>query len=122
VRILRVTLSRLAVGGIALGLVVLVACGGDDNGGGSGNSGVQPTNCPSPCTVGTVCYQPAPNANCNGTWYCWSDQKWYCAPEESGGPSDATITFEAAAPEAGDEAGDDASTSASDGEAGAGGG
>ena len=106
----------MTVGGAALGLLVLVACGGDDNGGGSGNSGTAPTSCPAmPCTVGAICYQPAPNANCNGTWYCWSDQKWYCAPEESGGPGDATITFEAGEP----EAGDDSATPTGDAEAGA---
>jgi hypothetical protein len=23
---------------------------------------------------------------CNGTWYCWSDTNWHCAPPDSGGP------------------------------------
>ncbi|MGH7295506.1 MAG: hypothetical protein ACRELB_11260 [Polyangiaceae bacterium] len=111
---------RTAAGGVGVALVLLAACGGDDNGGGSGNSGTQPTSCPAPCTEGAVCYQPAPNANCNGTWYCWSDVKWHCAPEEAGGPGgDATVTFESGEP----EAGDDASSPGSDGgDAGSGGG
>jgi hypothetical protein len=32
--------------------------------------------------------------NCNGTWYCWSDSAWHCAPPDSGppgGPGDATV-------------------------------
>ncbi len=76
--------------------MLVVACGDDSNGGNGGTTqNPQPSTCPAtPCTVGAICYQPAPNANCNGTWYCWSDTTWHCAPEESGGPGDATISFD----------------------------
>jgi hypothetical protein len=82
--------------------LVAEACG-DDTDGTSGNSGTQPSSCPSPCTVGALCYQPAPDSNCDGNWYCWDDSRWHCAPPESGGPGDATVIFEAGAAEAGDE-------------------
>ena len=100
-RVVRVTLV-----GFALGLGLLGACGDDTgNGGGGSSSGAEPSTCPpTPCTANTVCYQPAAGENCNGTWYCWSDQKWHCAPEESGGPGDANITFESSVPEAAPEA------------------
>lgn len=80
---------------LAVFLGTIAACGDDTGNGGSTQENPQPTSCPAtPCTVGAICYQPAPNANCNGTWYCWSDTTWHCAPEESGGPGDATITFD----------------------------
>ncbi|HEY6462277.1 MAG TPA: hypothetical protein VIY73_19050 [Polyangiaceae bacterium] len=89
-RALRATFVVLAVF-----LGTIAACGDDTGNGGSTQENPQPTSCPpTPCTVGALCYQPAPNANCNGTWYCWSDTTWHCAPEESGGPGDATITFD----------------------------
>jgi hypothetical protein len=25
-------------------------------------------------------------ANCNGTWYCWDDSKWHCAPPDASAP------------------------------------
>jgi hypothetical protein len=76
-----------------LGLVLAAACG-DDSNGGSGNSPTQPASCGAPCMVGTMCYQPDPSSNCNGDWYCWSDSLWHCAPPDSGGPGDATVTFD----------------------------
>jgi len=83
---------------------VALACGGDDNGNG-GNSAQQPTSCASPCTPGALCYQPDPSSNCNGDWYCWSDSLWHCAPPDSGGPGDATVTFDIYIP--GEEGGDE---------------
>jgi hypothetical protein len=94
---------------------VAVACGGDDTGQGGSSSGTQPSSCATPCTPGALCYQPDPGSSCNGDWYCWNDAKWYCAPPDSGGPGDATVTFETGAV----EAGDDGTTAAGDGEAGA---
>lgn len=74
---------------VAFGVTVtILACSGDDNGGGSGSqSPLPPNGCPAePCKAGTLCFQQ-PEPSCNGTWYCWSnDQKWHCAPEDAGGP------------------------------------
>ena len=107
---------RVTVLGFAVGLGVLGACGGDDSSGGGGgsSSGAEPSTCPpTPCTPGDICYEPAAGENCNGTWYCWSDMKWRCQPPDSGGPGDASITFESSAPESappvegGGEGGDD---------------
>lgn len=108
---------RLAFAATAVALIGVAACGDDSsNGGGSTKENPQPTSCPpTPCTVGAICYQPAPNANCNGTWYCWSDTKWHCAPEESGGPGDATVTFESGS---GDETEPEAVAPGPDAEAG----
>ena len=89
---------------------IVVSCGGDDTGGGGGSGGTQPSACASPCTPGALCYQPEPGTSCNGNWYCWDDSKWHCAPPDSGGPSDATVTF---------ETGGDDGTTGGDGEAGA---
>ena len=75
--------------------VIAVACGGDSSGTtGNSQSDLPPGACPSePCTVGTICRGPVESA-CNGTWYCWSDTKWHCAPPDAGGaggfPPDAT--------------------------------
>lgn len=84
--------------------VVALACGDDTSNGGSGNSPTQPSSCPSPCTPGALCYQPAPDLNCNGDWYCWDDSKWHCAPPDSGGPGDATVVFDTGG---GDDASED---------------
>jgi hypothetical protein len=66
--------------------VTLLACGGDDSSNGSSQSQLPPNGCPAePCKVGTICFQQ-PEPTCNGTWYCHADQKWYCAPEDAGGP------------------------------------
>jgi hypothetical protein len=77
--------------------------------------------------VGAICYQPAPTENCNGAWYCWSDQNWHCAPPDSGGPSDATVNFdigypgdENGDPEPGEDASDGATEAAPSGDAGPG--
>jgi hypothetical protein len=85
--------------------VVAVACGDDSTDNNSGNGTTQPSSCPSPCTPGALCYQPAPDLNCNGDWYCWDDDMWHCAPPDSGGPGDATVTFDTGN---GDDSGDDA--------------
>ena len=77
--------SALAV---ALGVTVtLLACGGDDSSsGGASQSAIPPNGCPAePCKTGTVCFAQA-EPSCDGTWYCWSDQKWYCQPQDGGGP------------------------------------
>ena len=69
--------------------LVGVACGGDDSDNGTGV--VPPSNCMDPCSgQPSPCFGP-PEPNCNGSWYCWSDDKWHCAPEEAGGPPDATL-------------------------------
>jgi hypothetical protein len=71
--------------------LVAAACSGDDSTGGGSNSAVPPSTCPAePCTVGALCYGPV-EPSCNGSWYCWSDTKWHCAPQDSGGPADATL-------------------------------
>ena len=105
-------LSALPVAAVLA--AVVVNCG-DDTSNNSSSAGTQPSACPSPCTAGALCYQPAPDTTCNGYWYCWDDSKWHCAPPDSGGPSDATVTFDTGA--AG--RGDDATTAAGDAEAGA---
>ena len=99
---------RVIAPGFAIAFAVLAACGGDDSSNGS-SGGPQPSACPpTPCTVGAICYQPAPNENCNGSWYCWTDTMWHCAPQDAGGPSDATVTFESSTgDDGGSEAGDD---------------
>jgi hypothetical protein len=97
---------------------VVLACGGDDSSANGGNSQTQPSNCPSPCTTGQLCYQPDPSSNCNGDWYCWSDSLWHCAPQDSGGPGDATVVFDTGG---GQEAGDEEPVMTGDAEAGAGG-
>ena len=67
-------------------LVLVAACNGDDSSPGSTQSGVPPAACgPQPCTVGKICSLQAEPA-CDGTWYCWSDTNWHCAPPDSGGP------------------------------------
>jgi hypothetical protein len=77
-----------------VGSLVVVACSGDDSNSGGSGSGPPPSNCTEPCSpVGSVCFGPV-EPNCNGSWYCWSDTDWHCAPEEAGGPPDATL-FEA---------------------------
>lgn len=65
----------------------ILACSGDDSSsGGSSQSQVPPNGCPAePCKPGTECFQQ-PVPACNGTWYCHADQKWYCSPEDGGGP------------------------------------
>jgi hypothetical protein len=73
---------------VAFGVTVtILACSGDDSSnGGSSNSPIPPNGCPSePCKANTVCLQQ-PEPACNGTWYCWTDQKWYCQPQDAGGP------------------------------------
>ena len=92
---------------------VALACGGDDSSK-NGSGGVAPSACATPCTSGALCYQPVVGALCDGDWYCWDDSKWHCAPPDSGGPGDATVTFETGAPEGGDDG-----TGVADGEAGA---
>jgi hypothetical protein len=99
-RVVHVLAATTALLFVAL---VVEGCGDDSTGANSGNNVTQPSSCPSPCTVGALCYQPAPSSNCDGDWYCWDDSRWHCAPQESGGPGDATVVFESAAPEAGDE-------------------
>jgi hypothetical protein len=73
---------------VILGVTVtLIACSGDDSSGGSSQSQLPPNGCPAePCKVGTECYAQA-EPGCNGTWYCWTDQKWYCQPQDAGGPA-----------------------------------
>jgi hypothetical protein len=83
--------------------LIAEGCGDDSTDGSSGNSGTQPSSCASPCTAGAQCYQPAPDSNCDGDWYCWNDSRWHCAPPESGGPGDATAVFESGGAEASDE-------------------
>jgi hypothetical protein len=78
----------------ALACVVVLGCGGDSSGTtGNSQTDVPPSSCMSPCMVGAICTGPAEPA-CAGTWYCWSDTKWHCAPPDSGGvggfPPDAT--------------------------------
>ena len=95
-------------------LVVAAACGGDDSSNG-GNSVVPPSACVAPCTPGApICSGPV-EPNCNGSWYCWSDSTWHCAPPDSGGPADATL-YEAAYPDDGPDEAAEASpaTDASD--------
>jgi hypothetical protein len=77
---------RSLVALLVLGAILVVAgCNSDDSSSGSPQSAVPPSNCTEPCTVGAQCYGPA-SSGCNGTWYCWSDTKWYCAPQDGGGP------------------------------------
>jgi hypothetical protein len=74
---------------VTLGVTVtLLACSGDDSSGsGSSQSPIPPNGCPAePCMVGHTCLQQA-EPGCDGTWYCWTDQKWYCQPQDSGGPA-----------------------------------
>jgi hypothetical protein len=26
--------------------------------------------------------------NCNGTWYCWDDSMWHCAPPDASAPGE----------------------------------
>jgi hypothetical protein len=96
--------------------IAVVAC---SSGGSSGNGTepTQPSACASPCTPGTLCYQPDPSSNCNGDWYCWSDTTWHCAPPDSGGPGDATVNFDTGG---GDDASEEEPATTSDAEAGAG--
>ena len=55
----------------------------------------QPSSCPSAVHAPGRSVTSRPRAaNCNGDWYCWSDQTWYCAPPDSGGPGDATVMFD----------------------------
>jgi hypothetical protein len=72
---------------VAFGITVtILACGGDDSSSGSSQSPIPPNGCTAePCQVGTKCLQQ-PEPACNGTWYCWTDQKWYCQPQDAGGP------------------------------------
>lgn len=66
--------------------VVVAGCSSDDSSDDSSQSMIPPSTCPAePCTTGAICYGPA-ESTCNGTWYCWNDGKWYCAPPDSGGP------------------------------------
>jgi hypothetical protein len=75
---------------VAVGSLVAIAACGDDSTG-TGNSTTPPSNCTLPCSpLGGICYGPV-EPNCNGSWYCWDDTKWHCAPEDSGGPPDATL-------------------------------
>jgi hypothetical protein len=77
-----------------VGSLVFVACSGDDSSNGGGNSTAPPSNCTEPCSpAGFICYGPV-EPSCNGSWYCWSSGDYHCAPEEAGGPPDATL-FEA---------------------------
>jgi hypothetical protein len=66
-------------------LLVVSACNGDDSSSGSSQSPIPPSQCTAPCTAGALCYGAAESA-CDGTWYCWSDTKWHCAPPDGGGP------------------------------------
>jgi len=87
----------LIAGVVASACVIVVGCG-DDSTGTTGNSqsDLPPGSCPAtPCMVGAICMGPVESA-CDGTWYCWSDQKWHCAPPDGGGgggfPPDATTS------------------------------
>ena len=87
----------LIAGVVASACLIVVACG-DDSSGTTGNSqsDLPPGSCPAtPCMVGTICMGPVESA-CDGTWYCWADQKWHCAPPDGGGgggfPPDATTS------------------------------
>lgn len=71
--------------GIALVLSAVCACNGDDSSSPSGQDGAAPPVCAGPCKPGAMCYAQMTNA-CNGTYYCWSDSQWHCAPPDSGGP------------------------------------
>ena len=100
--------------------LVTLAAGACSSNGSSGNgdqSPTQPSSCPSPCTPGALCYQPDPNSDCNGDWYCWSDSLWHCAPPDSGGPGDATVDLDSGG---GAEGGDEEPTPMGDAEAGGG--
>jgi len=72
---------------LLVGLVV-VACGGDDSGDGGSSNGGTPPACTEPCQPGDMCFQPA-EGNCNGSWYCWDDAKWHCAPPDASSPGEA---------------------------------
>lgn len=77
---------RVAFAVALASILALLACGDDSSTGGPSQSQIPPNGCPSePCMVGTTCLQQ-PEPTCNGTWYCWSDQKWYCQPQDAGGP------------------------------------
>lgn len=88
----------------------VAACSGDDSsGGGNSQTPVPPSNCPAtPCKTGAMCFGPA-EAACNGTWYCWSDQAWHCAPQDSGAGGGAPDTG------AGDDGGAEAAADAGGG-------
>jgi len=66
-------------------LLVISACNGDDSSSGSSQTPIPPASCTAPCTTGMLCYGPS-QAACDGTWYCWSDTMWHCAPQDGGGP------------------------------------
>jgi hypothetical protein len=82
----------LLAGSVAVFVSLTVAaCSGDDNSNGnSSQSPIPPIGCSDGglCTPGNICSGPVEPA-CNGTWYCWSDQMWHCAPPDSGGPGGA---------------------------------
>ena len=87
-------------------MAALAACDSSSPGGGNTQTSVPPSGCPAePCTAGAVCFAPA-EPSCGGTWYCWADTVWRCAPPDSGGgggPPDASPgddASEAAAPDA----------------------
>lgn len=61
------------------------ACNGDDSSSSSQQDGAAPPVCSGPCTPGQMCYAQMTNV-CNGTYYCWSDTAWHCAPPDAGGP------------------------------------
>jgi hypothetical protein len=114
----RVRLAALLLVGIGL---AVAACTGDDTSNPSPPaSGVPPSGCATPCQSGAICYQPAENG-CGGTWYCWSDTTWHCAPPDAsspggdggpivfpdaGGGQDATTGADAGGSDASDAAGD----------------
>jgi hypothetical protein len=66
-------------------ILVVSACNGDDSSSSSSQSGILPASCTEPCTVGKLCYASV-SSTCDGTYYCWSDAKWHCAPPDGGGP------------------------------------
>ena len=78
--------SLAAFFAVSLALGALLACNGDDSSSPSGQDGAAPPVCAvGSCTPGAMCYAQMSSA-CNGTYYCWSDSQWHCAPPDSGGP------------------------------------
>ncbi len=103
---------------VVVALVILGACSNDSgSGGGSSDTMPPPSSCVTPCMPGSEpCLQPQ-EGNCSGTWYCWSDMAWHCAPPDASAPGQGGYDASAITP--GDDGSDDASgEGSSQGEAG----
>ncbi len=88
--------------------IVMVACSGQPNSGGSSS-----TSGPFCAVVDAAtgyceldaspCFQTM-ESNCNGEWYCWpDDHKWHCAPPDSGPPPVVVPVNDEGAGDAADE-------------------